>query len=499
MTQGGPPPRGPPVFLLKPAPAADDYTLKASSARPTMPENKQTTTRARTVLGGGRTDDELFEEVRSRVAKPLHGRELRGELITAALFLVAACSLFAIAPGEDRPFLAVALVVAYALASHIRFEIATGFTVPTQLALVPMLLLTEPALVPILVVAGNIAGDLPDYLAGRRHPSRALISLGDAWHAVGPAVVLLAAGSPDPALDHWPVYLLALAAQFVFDFVATAARELYEYGIRVRDQVNDAIWIWTVDGLLSPIALVASTLGPQQSLVFLTLMPLLGLLWLFAHERRSRLEQALELRNAYLGTTILLADLIEGDDEYTGAHSEGVVAMSIKVAQELGLDSWQRRRTEYAARLHDVGKIAIPKEIINKPGPLDADEWTLMREHTVEGERMLTRVGGALSEIGGIVRGSHERWDGTGYPDGLKGEQIPIEARIVTCCDAFDAMTTDRSYRRALPLEVALDELSDGAGSQFDPAVAAALIKVVQRATPNLRTASSPVESLTVT
>ena len=125
--------------------------------------------------------------------------------------------------------------------------------------------------------------------------------------------------------------------------------------------------------------------------------------------------------------------------------------MSVKVAEELKLDPWQRRRTEYAARLHDVGKIAVPKEIINKPGPLDPDEWGLMRQHTVEGERMLARVGGALSEVGAIVRGSHERWDGAGYPDGLAGEAIPIEARIVACCDAFDAMTTDRSYRSALP------------------------------------------------
>ena len=148
-------------------------------------------------------------------------------------------------------------------------------------------------------------------------------------------------------------------------------------------------------------------------------MPLLGLLGLFAHERRSRLEQALELRNAYLGTTILLADLIEGDDEYTGAHSEGVVAMSVKVAEELGLDPWQRRRTEYAARLHDVGKIAVPKEIINKPGPLNPDEWTLIRQHTVEGERMLSRVGGALNEVGAIVRGTHERWDGAAIPMAL--------------------------------------------------------------------------------
>jgi HD-GYP domain-containing protein (c-di-GMP phosphodiesterase class II) len=426
-------------------------------------------------------DDELFETVRNQVSQPLNRREVRGEAVAGALFVATALALIAWSPGESEPLLALALVLAYVLAAHIRFEIATGFTVPTQLALVPMLLLTEPSLVPVLVVVGNLAGDLPDYLRGRRHPQRALISLGDAWHAVGPALVLLAAGSPSAALEHWPIYLLALLAQFAFDFAATAARELYEYGIRPRDQIRDALWIWAVDGLLSPIALVAAISVPDDNLVFLTLLPLLGLLGLFAHERRSRLEQALELRNAYLGTTILLADLIEGDDEYTGAHSEGVVAMSVMVARELGLDSWQRRRTEYAARLHDVGKIAVPKEIINKCGPLDASEWSLMREHTVEGERMLSRVGGALNEIGAIVRGTHERWDGGGYPDGLAGEAIPLEARIVSCCDAFDAMTTDRSYRAAMPLEVALGEIRECAGSQFDPRVAAALIRVVER------------------
>jgi HD-GYP domain-containing protein (c-di-GMP phosphodiesterase class II) len=208
---------------------------------------------------------------------------------------------------------------------------------------------------------------------------------------------------------------------------------------------------------------------------------LLGLLALFARERRGRLEQALELRNAYLGTTILLADLIEEDDEYTGAHTQGVVSLAIQVADALGVDPWQRRRTEYAARLHDVGKIAVPKEIINKPGPLDPEEWTLMRLHTVEGERMLGRVGGALREVGAIVRGTHERWDGGGYPDGLAGTDIPIEARIVACCDAFDAMTTDRAYRAALPLDVALLEIKAGAGSQFDPDVVAALLDVVER------------------
>jgi HD-GYP domain-containing protein (c-di-GMP phosphodiesterase class II) len=430
------------------------------------------------MIGG---EEELYEAARARVARPLTPRELHGELVAGAGFAVAAGALLASAPLAFDPVLALALVVAYALASHIRFDVGAGYTVPTQLVLVPMLLLLEPAAVPVLVLAGILLSELPEYLRGTRHPQRALVALGNSWHAVGPALVLQIAGAPGAGIGHWPLYLLALGAQFAMDLAVTVARERFEYGIRPRSQLADAAWIWAVDGLLSPIALVAAIAAPDEHILFLTLLPLLGLLALFARERRSRLEQALELRNAYLGTTILLADLIEDDDAYTGAHSEGVVALATEVADELGLDGLQRRRTEYAARLHDVGKIAVPKEIVNKPGPLDPNEWTLMHRHTVEGERMLARVGGALREVGSIVRATHERWDGAGYPDGLAGADIPIEARVVACCDAYDAMTTDRSYRAALPVDVALLEVRRGAGTQFDPSVAAALVRVLER------------------
>jgi HD-GYP domain-containing protein (c-di-GMP phosphodiesterase class II) len=429
-------------------------------------------------------NEELWEEARCRVSGPLQARELRGELVTGLSFFAVAVGLFASAPKEESPLLGIALLLVYALASHIRFDVGAGYTVPTQLALVPMLLLLPPASVPLLVLGGNLLSELPDYVRGRRHPQRALVAFGNSWHAVGPALVLMAAGQPSLDIANWPVYLAALVAQFVFDLAATMAREAYEYGISPRSQLADAAWIWAVDGLLSPIALVAAVAAPGNALLFLTMLPMLGLLGLFARERRGRLEQALELRNAYLGTTILLADLIEEDDEYTGAHSQGVVSLAVQVADALGLDRWQRRRTEYAARLHDVGKIAVPKDIINKPGPLDPDEWKLMRRHTVEGERMLGRVGGALREVGAIIRGSHERWDGRGYPDGLVGAEIPIEARIVACCDAYDAMTTDRAYRAALPVDVAVTELMRGAGTQFDPVVAATLVKIVEQQAP---------------
>jgi HD-GYP domain-containing protein (c-di-GMP phosphodiesterase class II) len=172
---------------------------------------------------------------------------------------------------------------------------------------------------------------------------------------------------------------------------------------------------------------------------------------------------------------MLLGDVIEADDEYTGHHSRDVVELVVAVADGLGLDPRERQRAEFAALLHDVGKVKIPPEIINKPGALDDDEWELMRTHTILGETMLVQIGGLLGEVGHIVRSCHERWDGAGYPDGLAGEQIPLAARIVCACDAWSAMTTDRSYRKARSVEQALAELRAGAGTHFDPRVVEAL------------------------
>jgi putative nucleotidyltransferase with HDIG domain len=172
--------------------------------------------------------------------------------------------------------------------------------------------------------------------------------------------------------------------------------------------------------------------------------------------------------------------VLEVDDEYTGFHSRSVVSLSVAVADAMGLTSKQRRNVEFGALLHDVGKIAVPKEIINKPGPLTDDEWLVIKTHTIEGQRMLDRVGGLLSDVGRIVRSSHEKWDGTGYPDGLVADQIPIESAIVSCCDAFNAMTTDRSYRAAMSLDEAVDELRRNAGTQFGPAVVEALIGILR-------------------
>jgi HD-GYP domain-containing protein (c-di-GMP phosphodiesterase class II) len=208
----------------------------------------------------------------------------------------------------------------------------------------------------------------------------------------------------------------------------------------------------------------------RPGLLVIALSPTVMLI-AFARERQQRLDQTVTLSAAYRGTALLLGDVVEADDEYTGLHSRDVLELSLTVADGLGLDPIRRRNVEFAALLHDVGKIRVPKEIINKSGQLDDEEWAVIRRHTIEGEAMLEQVGGILASVGRFVRSSHERFDGLGYPDGLRGEQIPIESRIVSACDAYSAMTTDRPYRSAMSVAEAIDELCRCSGSQFDPQV----------------------------
>ena len=179
-----------------------------------------------------------------------------------------------------------------------------------------------------------------------------------------------------------------------------------------------------------------------------------------------------------------VGNVVEYDHNYTGSHSRDVVELALAVGHRLRLTPAQLRHLEFGALLHDVGKIAVPKEIINKPGPLNDAEWAIMRRHTIEGQRMLDSVGGVLTRVGEIVRASHEDYDGTGYPDGLAGDAIPIEARICSACDAFSAMTTDRAYRNAMSEPEALAELQRCAGTQFDPRVVVALETLLRTSRP---------------
>ena len=175
-----------------------------------------------------------------------------------------------------------------------------------------------------------------------------------------------------------------------------------------------------------------------------------------------------------------LAAAMDMRDRRTASHSEDVVLLAHQVGTLLDLDGASLLELEFAARLHDVGKIQVPDAVLNKPGPLDTDESDVIRCHAAWGSETLSRIPG-LEAVATIVRFHHERWDGTGYPDGLSGVRIPLASRIISVCDAYGAMTCDRPYRRAMAAREALREVRAGAGSQFDPAVVAALVDALGR------------------
>jgi putative nucleotidyltransferase with HDIG domain len=436
---------------------------------------------------------ELIERYERAAPQPLARRERVVEMCFAAAVIAAA---IAIAAGfhAERPFAlgtTVAFLIAYLVAKRIKFAVGAGYAIPTQLVFVPMLFLLPTPVVPLVVIAASVLTVLPDVVAGRKHVDRFLIGPTDAAYTLAPTLVLLVTHTQTASWSRWPVLLAALAAQLAFDS-ALLGREWLALGVPPSLQAELFDLVLVVDILLSPIGFMAARTGSEVAGGWLLVAPLLGLIAVFARERQARIEHALELGRAYRGTTLLLSDVLEADDEYTGSHSWGVVNLALRVADAMGLDAHQRRNVEFGALLHDIGKIAVPKEIINKPGPLTDDEWVVIKAHTVEGERMLRRVGGVLGEVGSIVRSSHERWDGSGYPDGLAGDEIPLESCIVSCCDAFDAMTTTRSYRTAMPLSRALEELAAGAGTQFHPAVAAVLAEVVTAEAAGAELAAAP-------
>jgi putative nucleotidyltransferase with HDIG domain len=175
--------------------------------------------------------------------------------------------------------------------------------------------------------------------------------------------------------------------------------------------------------------------------------------------------------------TLMLVDAL---DDHMALHTRRVTMFALQVAERLRLDHRAHREVELGGLLHDIGKLAMPGRILAKAGPLDDAEEAVMRTHTIEGERIAGRLTALPPAVPQVVRSSHERWDGEGYPDGLRGDEIPLAARIVAAADALDAMTSSRSYRAALPIDLALEVLRMEAGRQFDPTVIAVLADVVE-------------------
>ena len=207
---------------------------------------------------------------------------------------------------------------------------------------------------------------------------------------------------------------------------------------------------------------------------------------LYANERaeRRRAEEALTRLEASYDTTVrALAAALELRDDVTGQHAERVTALALRLAAAVAPPLAEDTAVAHGFLLHDIGKIGIPDVVLNKPGTLDADERALMETHTELGERIVAGIPYLGGRARDVIAHHHERWDGSGYPTCAKGPEIPLAARIFAIADAFDAMTNDRPYRRALPVEHALAAIADGAGTQFDPELVEAFLALM-RGTP---------------
>lgn len=209
--------------------------------------------------------------------------------------------------------------------------------------------------------------------------------------------------------------------------------------------------------------------------------------------RTRELEEAHDgLREMYVATMTSLAQIVEAKDSSTRGHLDRTHRYGLALAERIDPELAARPEVGYGFFLHDIGKVGVPEAVLCKPGPLDDDEWAVMREHPAIGAQIVSPMrflAGAVE----IVRTHHERWDGGGYPLGLRGEDIPLASRIFAVVDSFDAMTSDRPYRAAMPLDRALGEVRDGAGTQFDPGVAGAFLELVDEGGLELIGADPPV------
>ena len=413
--------------------------------------------------------ERLLEDSRNRLVQTLSPREWLAEALMAVGFLAAAVAIALLVPSTRSPGweTVVMLTLVMTLSARIRFEVGACYTMPSQLVFVPMLLLLPPAIVPFLVALSFSLDKVIDIGRGQAAPRAGGYRAGGlvVHDRPGAGHRARGRGGPEPRT-------VADLSRCVGGPVRRRGDHSGRQGVVARRHlapgpVDGERLGYLVDALLSPIGLLVAIVAASQSYAVLLVIPLVLLFGIFARERADHVDSMLALRDAYRGTAHVLGDVVEHDDAYTGEHTRGVTDLALGVAEALGLDERGMRNVEFGAILHDVGKIAIPKDIINKRGPLDQAEWELVKTHTVEAQEMLDRIGGLMAGVGQIVRSAHERYDGEGYPDGLARDQIPLEARIIFACDAFNAITTDRPYRRGRSTAVAIAEMRDNAGTQL--------------------------------
>jgi putative nucleotidyltransferase with HDIG domain len=248
------------------------------------------------------------------------------------------------------------------------------------------------------------------------------------------------------------------------DYIARDPKTDPRSELSVAVMVDGAVW-----GVLNIEAVEADALNEADAVLVEAIAASLG-------AALHRAELIADIERSFTTTLAVVTSTVEAKDDYTACHGDDVAALAERVALRMGLDVKQAREVHYAAMLHDVGKIAVPSEILCKQGPLTEDEWVVMRSHTVVGAELVERID-AFAHLAPAIRSSHERIDGSGYPDGLAGAEIPLAARIVAACDTYDAIVTDRPYRAKRTSEQAREELLRVSGSQLDERIVGVLLE----------------------
>lgn len=338
-----------------------------------------------------------------------------------------------------------------------------------------------PAPVPSAAAGRVLARALPHVSldvvwATRLHDGRPMIDaiVGDP-EVLGPAAV--AGHLPDPSTSLCLTMLRGEAPSMVGDLrTAPGMARVCEAVPNVRAYVGAPVILedGTVYGAVGAASRTAREVDESDRRILALLADVVADA---VDEARSQVVAAQAVRER--ATVDSLVAALDARDQYTAEHSAAVVELSGRLAEAAGLSPSACEEVRLVARLHDIGKVGIPDAILRKPGRLEPPEWDLMREHPAIGERIVRHVG-SLAHLAPAIRAEHERWDGTGYPDGLAGEDIPIASRVVLVCDAWHAMISDRPYRARLPAADAMAELRRCAGTQFDPDLAAALVRLLE-------------------
>lgn len=340
---------------------------------------------------------------------------------------------------------------------------------------------------PFIVVTISVLGDFLSLRKGRS-PVQYLFNAAQLTLTTGIAALafwLLRPGELDFSLYYLTAALVPLLLCFLLNsFFVTLIVAL------TRQERPYSIWLtnikWSAPNFISmaPLGLITALIYQNIGMWGIVLFSIPMLI------ARQSFISYMNMRQTFLDTVRSLSATIDAKDPYTKGHSFRVASYSTALARELGWSEEKVELLQYAALIHDLGKVAISEGILKKEGKLTASEFARMKEHSFIGSTIIKDIkflaGGA-----DIIKHHHERWDGQGYPDGLKGELIPEGARILAVADAFDAMTSDRSYRQALDISTAIQEIKEGAGTQFDPRIAEVFIRIIPRLNLEEKTKSS--------